>query len=387
VRRLVRISGPLVAAALGVACGNGSRPPLLGDTTLDDGGAVGDDAGPVLVSDGSILEKNCGVGPDGGVCACADEALLGDPPTLYFVLDRSGSMNGSNKWSTIQIALEKIVIALGPRAQVGAAVFPDPAQDQCAPGVEVFASRRGDAPAGTPGPTELALLQTLGHIAASGGTPTAATLQKLAPTLQAIPGKTFVILATDGGPNCDASATCTAATCTANIENTPGCPPGGPTCCTDPTTGGPLSCLDSQPTIDAVTALAKAGIPVYVVGVPGSQPYADLLDQLATAGGTARGSEPQYYAVDTADQAAFYSAMSKVAAKIAGSCILTLNQVPPDPSLINVFLDGTVLPQSGPDGWTLNGTIVTLLGASCQAVQNGDVIDVRVVAGCPTVTQ
>jgi hypothetical protein len=383
---LVRVAGPLVAVALAIACGE-NRPPPLGDTTLDDGGTVGVDAGPVLVTDGAVLEKNCGIGPDGGVCACADEPLLGDPPTLYFLLDRSGSMTESNKWSTIQIAIEKIVIALGPRAQVAAAVFPDPAQDSCAPGVQVFAPRRGDAPAGTPGPTEIALLETLGHITANGGTPTAATIQKLAPSIEGIPGKTYVILATDGGPNCNASASCTAADCTDNIESQNGCTPGGPNCCTDPNLGGPLACLDAQPTIDAVTALAQAGIPVYVVGVPGSEPYANLLDQLAAAGGTARGSEPQYYAVSSADQAAFYSTMSKVAAKIAGSCILTLNQVPPDPSLINVFLDGTVLPQSGPDGWTLNGTIVTILGASCQAIQNGDVIDVRVVAGCPTVTQ
>jgi hypothetical protein len=382
VSSLFRITGPLAAVALAIACGNGYRPPPLGDSTLDDGGTVGVDGGPVLVSDGSIVEKNCGIGPDGGVCACADETLLGDPPTLYFLLDRSGSMSESNKWSTIQIAIEKIVIALGPRAQVAAAVFPDPAQDSCAPGVQVFPPRRGDAPSGTPGPTEIALLQTLGHIPASGGTPTAATILGLTPTIEAIPGKTYVILATDGAPNCDASAQCTADGCTDNIEGQNGCTPTGPNCCADPNLGGPLACLDEAPTVSAVQALAKAGIPVYVVGIPGSSLYADVLNNIASAGAT-----QQYYAVTTTDQEAFYSTMSQIAAKIAGSCLLTLNQAPPDPSLINVFLDGTVLPQSGPDGWTLNGTIVTILGASCQAIQSGNVLDVRVVAGCPTVTQ
>jgi hypothetical protein len=38
------------------------------------------------------------------------------------------------------------------------------------------------------------------------------------------------------------------------------------------------------------------------------------------------------------------------------------------------------------DGWTLDGATVTLLGASCQQVLSGAVLDVRVVAGCPTVT-
>jgi hypothetical protein len=232
------------------------------------------------------------------------------------------------------------------------------------------------------------LLTRLAHLSAAGGTPTAATLRALAASIEGFGGRTYVILATDGGPNCNAGATCAVAQCTDNIENQPGCPPGGThNCCTDPNFGAGLACLDAQPTIDAVTAIANAGVPVYVMGVPGSAPYANLLDQLAQAGGTARGSEPQYYAVDTADEGAFYTAMSKIAAKITGTCTLTLDHVPPDPGLLNVYLDGQPLPQAGPDGWTLNGTIVFILGASCQKILAGDVLSVQVVAGCPTVTQ
>jgi len=374
---------PLAALGLAAGCGTADRPAEFGDTPGETDAAVGPEVGSF--GDGAAVEKSCGVGPDGGVCACADETLLGDPPTLYFLLDRSGSMNDSDKWITIQITLGQIIIDLGPRAQVAAAVFPDPTQDGCVPGLEVFPPTRGDAPAGTAGPTALTFLETIGRIPASGGTPTAATLLALAPHIESIKGKTYVILATDGGPNCDATATCATNMCTDNIENQPGCPPAGPNCCANASYGGALACLDAQPTIDAVTALATTGIPVYVVGVPGSSPYATLLDELAMAGGTARGSEPQYYAVDTTDQAALYSAMSKIAAKIAGSCVLTLDQVPPDPLLLNVFLDGTALPQAGPDGWTLDGTIVTILGASCDEITAGDVLDVRVVAGCPTV--
>jgi hypothetical protein len=62
---------------------------------------------------------------------------------------------------------------------------------------------------------------------------------------------------------------------------------------------------------------------------------------------------------------------------------------------VNVFFDGSPVPQAGPDGWTLtttredggSQTTVTVLGASCQKILAGDVLDVRVVAGCPTVTQ
>ncbi|HEX8795018.1 MAG TPA: vWA domain-containing protein [Polyangiaceae bacterium] len=377
-------AGVLAGTALLVACGSESMPPVLGGAAGNDAGAPSD-GGPSLISDASPVIKDCGVGPDGGVCACVDQPLVVDPPTLYFVLDRSGSMADLNKWNTVRTVLETVTVRLGGRAAFGAAVFPDPTADGCAVGRQVVPPRVGDGLNAQPGPDDLALFYTLNHIGASGGTPTAATLKALLPQLQAIKGKTYVILATDGGPNCNANASCSAAMCTWNIEGDNGCSPAADAgdCCTAPNN---LACLDAQPTIDAVGAIAAAGIPVYVVGVPGSEPYASLLDQLATTGGTARSSEPLYYAVSTADEQALLSAMSQIAAKVTGSCTLMLDQAPPDSSLVNVFLDGSAIAQSGPDGWTLNGTTVTILGKSCQAILDGDVLDVRVVAGCPTLT-
>jgi hypothetical protein len=206
-----------------------------------------------------------------------------------------------------------------------------------------------------------------------------------------------VIFATDGGPNCNANAACSADQCTVNIESQGGCPAGGPPNCCDPSTGAGtnLDCLDATPTVAAVQAIAKAGVPVYVIGVPQSEPYAALLDELAVAGGTARGSEPQYYAAGSTDPSALLTALKKIAAQITGTCKLALDKAPPDPTLVNVFFDGAPLPQTGPDGWTLttthddggSETTVTVLGASCQKILDGDVLDVRVVAGCPTVTQ
>ncbi len=329
----------------------------------------------------------CNLGPDGGVCACVDQPLIANPPNLYFVLDRSASMNDDDKWETIIVVLGQLIIDLGPRGNLGAAVFPDPGgaqADTCSPGIEVFPPRRGDSPAGQPGPTSEALLSVLGHISALGGTPTAATLTDLASHIESLPGQTYVILATDGGPNCNSMAICDTANCQPNIENAVGCPVAGPNCCTSAANGGSDSCLDGDPTIAAVQALAANGISVYVVGVPGSEPYAQLLDELAMAGKTARGSEPQYYAVTTADQAAFQAALFKIAATVTSSCTLALNDVPPDPTAVNVFFDEQPIAQAGPDGWTLNGTTVTILGNSCAEMQNGDVLDVRVVAGCPT---
>jgi hypothetical protein len=229
-------------------------------------------------------------------------------------------------------------------------------------------------------------------VPAFGGTPTAATIAAITPKLKGLSARTFAILATDGGPNCDANLMCAVSDCIPNIESAdPSCTPNGALNCCTPTTYGATNCLDSAATVSAVSALKAAGVPTYVVGVPGSGPYSALLDQLAQAGGTARTMSPFYYQVSTTDQAAFATALSQIAAKITATCTLPLGMNDLDggldPSLINVYFDGMVVPQAGADGWTLNGTTVTLLGASCQKVLNGDVLDVRVVAGCPTITQ
>jgi len=373
-----------MAAAMIAGCGSADRPAQLGSVEPKD--ASPDGPGQTFQSTAPV-PLSCNLGPDGGVCACDDQPLLGDPPNLYFILDRSGSMAEDNKWSTVASVIETLVIDLGPRAIVGVTVFPDPrSTDTCAAGFEVFPPTRGDAPAGQVGSSESQLVQVLGRIGPNGGTPTAATIEAAAPRIEALTGKTYVILATDGGPNCNAAASCDYSQCELNIENAaPACPAAGPhDCCGDPTIGDSTSCLDAQPTIDAVAAIAKNNIPVYVVGVPGSAPYGALLDRLAQAGGTARPTEPSYFAVDTADVAAFTTAIFSIAAEITGTCTLTLDAVPPDPMQVNVFLDEQVLPQTGADGWTLDGQTVTLLGQSCQEVKAGQVLDVRVVAGCPT---
>src|SRR6185369_9103602 len=56
-----------------------------------------------------------------------------------------------------------------------------------------------------------------------GGTPTAAALARALAYYTTGAGKTlkgekYVLLATDGGPNCNADLTCAAATCTVNLD-------------------------------------------------------------------------------------------------------------------------------------------------------------------------
>jgi hypothetical protein len=224
-------------------------------------------------------------------------------------------------------------------------------------------------------------------LTANGGTPTAATFASLSSHIASLAGRTYVILATDGGPNCDPNIMCTSAQCQDNIESvTPQCVPNGSVDCCDPSLYGPLDCNDTSATVGAVGALTAAGVPTYVIGVPGSSVYADVLDQMAEAGGAPRPSEPYYYNVDTAGAAPLQAALQQVAARVTATCTLPLTSPPPDPNDVNVYLDDVVVPKDPTNGWTLNGSVVTLVGQSCQSVLDGGVLSVRVIAGCPTVT-
>jgi hypothetical protein len=358
---LTAMAGAILLALVSTpACG--ARYPAVVSNEVGDGGEEAEGAAIDLTSPGA---PSCNTGPEDGVCGCLDLALLTKAPNLYFILDRSGSMNDSNKWNTIRYAISEMMADLGPRANFGAAVFPAPGDtaNTCAAGVEVASVRPGDMPAGRRGPTNQYLLEAT-DIPAAGGTPTAATIASLTPRLASFHDRTYAIVATDGGPNCDAEIQCTTADCQVNIESTaPGCTPDGPLNCCGAAEYGPLSCLDGAATVDAIRALRARGVDTYVMGVPGSGPYAAL----------------------SSDQSAFYGALSKIAAQATGTCVLPLGQPPTDPALLNVYLGGVVVPEAGPNGWTYAGASVTLLGTSCAEVLGGDVLDVRVVEGCATV--
>lgn len=307
--------------------------------------------------------------------------LAADPPNIYFVLDHSGSMAAGNLWTSTSVVILNIVRAIGNRAKFGAAIFPSPSSgNTCAAGVEIMSTRIGDAP-GTYGPTWTYLHDRTIAIPPSGGTPLASTLASLEKTVTGLPGKTFVVLATDGGPNCGVTA-CSTSECIPNIESVAGCTPNGPNCCTSV----PENCLDATATRVAVSSIAGSGVPIYVVGVPGSGPYAALLDDLAVRGGTAQtGASQKYYRVDTASEQALGKALRAVAAKIVATCDIDLTKEPTDPNKVNVYLDQVLLPKQDENGWKREGKRVTLTGTACERVKSGEVLDVRVIAGCPTV--
>lgn len=371
-RRRALVVATLLAIVV-AACGT-SRPPPAGDALP----GASSSGGPGL--GGATAEPpGCGAGSS---CECIDIPLFAVPPNIYFVLDRSESMVVDDKWQHVRTTVERVMRELGPRAAFGATVFPGFSGDSCGPSAEIMSVRPGDPPSSIDGPTTSFLLAAT-DLPPQGNTPTAGTLRDVLARIQAVSGKTFVVLATDGGPNCGLDATCDLSQCIENIEDAPGCPTAGPrNCCTRPG-----QCLDSAATLDAVTALKTMGYPVYVIGIPGSAVYGALLDQMATAGGTASAGTPAYFRVDDSAEAQLLATLRKVLAKIVATCSFSLKTTPPDPGLVNVYLDDVVEPKDPLDGWTLDGKTVTLVGDACTRVMNGDVLGVRVIAGCPSVVR
>jgi len=360
---------------------------------MRDAGKGGSDAGLVL--------DDAAQAPS-GPCGAQSIPVISNPPNISFIIDHSASMgdelagSGLSKYENARVALRDVLKAVGHRINYGATVFPGLANATgCEAGDELMSMGPGDPPsyarAGVSGPRLKDLLGRLSIASIDGGTPTAPTLSKALTTLKDLDGTTFVVLITDGAPNCDAGLSCTAQGCIPNIEGLTSvdgaCTPSL-NCCvpTSQSPGANLSCLDSKATLDAVQALTDAGISTFVVGMPGSEPYEQLLSSMAEAGGTARATNPKYYSV--ADTAALEASLKAIAASVSISCDIPLDYQPPDPDYVNVYFDGALVeydPEAGWE-WTKDGH-VAIRGASCDELSAGDVLEVQILAGCKTVVK
>jgi hypothetical protein len=138
------------AVAISTGCGSERPPPAGSSGTVTPGSSGG-----LFASDAGSAPPGCGKAPDGTVCACIDVPLFEDPPNIYFVLDRSGSMAESNKWTQVRVVVGQIMRALGPRANFGATMYPATAdKDGCGAGSEIMSIRPGDPPSSSQdGPT------------------------------------------------------------------------------------------------------------------------------------------------------------------------------------------------------------------------------------------
>lgn len=378
----------------GLGCQEATRPAQIAD------------APPTPSEPGSLVEPVPAPVPDtNSPCGAATVALDFVRPNLYFAIDASGSMTDgiprgeatyvvgtapSNRYAARARSLQALLSRVGHRVNYGATLFPT-GDVTCDAGDEIHPLGPGDdvsfAVSGEVGPVLRAFMFNVNRRTPRGGTPVALALAELAQRLSPAEPDTYVFLLTDGGPNCNADARCGVDACIPNIERVQ--VSDGLTCnddvnCCDDAVFGAENCLDTDGSLTAVQALAAVGIRTFVIGMPGSEAYSSLLDQLALAGGVAQQNSPHYYRV--ADAEALSATVSTLGATVALGCSIELTRPPPDPSLVNLFFDGQVIPSDPVDGWAfIDETTVQVVGAACDLLQTGQVLQADVVAGCPIV--
>jgi len=350
------------AAVLWGACSSPERSGVGGGVQS---GSVASSSASGFVSDGA------------SICGSEYHNALTKYPLLYFVIDRSGSMSdlegGVSRYEKVRLATLDLVNTLGALVRVGVTLFPSPDAGpgtECLPGEEVF------SPKVNPGSAFEDAIDSF----PLGGTPIASTLQAVRPKLASQPSPKVVILATDGGPNCNSQLSCDASQCMINIAGE--CPPS--TNCCAPPEGLVENCLDHQATAAAIDALVAEGTNVYVIGIPGSELFGTVLDQMAVHGGVPVSGMPEYYyRVDDLDGLA--DVFKEIARELV-SCTFDLADPPEDQGLTNVYFDGEVVFLDPVDGWTwVDADTVELVGAACETLKSGAVEQVQIVSGCPSV--
>jgi hypothetical protein len=384
---------------------------------MGQGGASGNGDGDLAIGDGD-LGVGDGDGGDGDGDECKGTSVEAEPVpvNVLLVVDTSQSMEGEiasdgkdnpTKWEAIVDALGTALPQVQDLISLGLKFFPsgDTEENVCSldsgvevdvqPGAEAFTKIESALSAQSPG----------------GDTPTAAALADALDYFQNgkgkdLEGENIVLLATDGGPNCSDSpkVDCTCKdqsgpsgkpecgvrkSCTLNIEESTPCSLDGDigSCCLD---DQERLCLDDGNTKNAVQDLADAGIKTIVLGMPGSEAYTDVLDELADAGGLAlKGQDTKYVKVD--DSEGLTSSIEDITRGVIKSCDIVLEREPPAGS-INVYIDGSVIPNDDAakkDGWYyVEGSeppLIKIVGPTCDRVKDTGAEKISVRFGCETV--
>lgn len=158
---------------------------------------------------------------------------------------------------------------------------------------------------------------------------------------------------------------------------------------------------DEEALITRVEEAATAGIPTFVIGVPGSQSFRGVLSRLADAGDTARAgcssSGPVYCHYDLTDAGLdFGSALREALATIGESLLSCEYEIPPnpdgtfDPLRVNVRISGGGEDETIPRdetreaGWDYSDSMdrVELFGEACARARSAETLEI--LFGCPT---
>jgi len=359
----------LLAASFTLLLGCGAKTGLLipdADLPYDAGMDGGHDAGI-----------------DAPICMPQPVSLMRRGAQVLFVLDRSNSMDDTisgedrepddprpSRWDVLGTTLGDVLSGGDPLLEVGAKVYPSVDMPISTPMEACMVDPNIDV---APGPGRVSqLVELLNTTIPAGGTPTAEALGAAERFFVGRPSPgvpRFIVLATDGGPNCspDPDVPHTECVCT-----------GGPMDCLDPTFG-PYNCIDEGNTVDVITRLfGELSIPVYVIGIddPSRPDLADVLDRMADAGGRPRDvpGARRFYSVGRRDE--LEGALTTITETIA-RCVFELSPVPPLDATLELDMDGLLIARDGTrtEGWDFTApdrSEITLFGGACARVTGAD---------------
>jgi len=345
------------------------------------GTSAGGSGGTNAAGSGGALAGAGGMAAGCGVAAAATPLA----PDILILLDRSGSMANdvndlscqatdpitgaattdcgpSSKWALTTPVIDQVVAASESSVNFGLKFFADPGNNSCSVsnGVQVALGPHNAAAV-----TAAIAAETndRGSITNGSRTPTRAAVQAAAVYLQSVadPSPKYILLATDGQPNCT---------------------PGGTNAAAD----------DSAGAIAAVQAAAMAGIQTFVVGIAtaGMGAADATLTAMALMGGVPRMGTPAYYPVSTPEELA--AAIETLVGVSQQPCAFV---VPPPPTQngttsrdeIIVYADGVQLPhdRTGATGWDygdVTHTAITIYGTACAGLQSHAVAAISIAFRC-----
>jgi Mg-chelatase subunit ChlD len=395
-----------LAAACSSAGGAGADDPPGGGGTSSGtpggsggSGGEGGEAGEGGAGGGVNLAGSTG---SGGEKACQAKETPGKrvPAALLVVLDRSGSMNDNNKWSSAVSALNQMLATADQELGMGILRYPENTNAPGCPVIPDLLDPDGLCKFNTctknhgcvdikqtphvpvaPLKTSAAQIQSLMASTKPGGeTPTLGALQVAYKYMQELQtdSERFVLLVTDGVP-----------TFAGGPEI--GCPLAGETCGTKAQLG-------------TLTSDARKGNPpvrTFVIGAPGSEGGLEILSGLALNGGTCRpgGSHSSYTCHYQIGAANFQQELAATLTQIAGSVSNCTYAVPVpsdgkvDPDKVNVVVttaegETVVLKDTDQqDGWDYTDdskTKIEIFGPQCEAINKGTSATVKIALGCKT---
>jgi hypothetical protein len=389
----------------------GGSGPSLSSGGLPTTGGSGGGSNPGTGGSAGTPTSGCAAFVGLESCGTATRAVTLQQVNTLLVLDKSGSMANQpagyaqSKWAALTQALTTVLPDTQGLMAYGLELFPDKTvTSSCGTGgVDCCAMpATGTMNVTFPGlVTDITTL--LSGTVPGGGTPTAQALKSALNYFRGaganLLGRKVVLLATDGGPNCDANIPggCPIAACTYNIEQTPAACSATLNCC-DPAAGGQVGgCLDTAEAVSAINQLSGDGIATVVLGLPGTEIYSNALEAMAQAGGLPNPSgPPSYYAAHAADGVqGLTNTIRQITTQLITRCYIQLDTPIQDPALVNVAIDCNVLkapdPTTGSGDWYLDTTstpeTVVLQGAACQRVMTQGAQRIDVIVGCAGVTQ